>query len=108
VTPAESQAIARRLSDVIGPSDHQHWNLVLGYEKPDERGGFLEGDLVEIWVDLKNGLMQLDAGEPETEVVWEWRFGFWTHWGQHLVGALHTMHVLYGDGSLAAMEYRVV
>ena len=56
----------------------------------DSRGGWLTDDLFDIWSDLKDGLLLLDAGAKETDVVWEWRFLFWAHWGGHAVGAPST------------------
>jgi Domain of unknown function (DUF5063) len=54
--------------------------------------GSLGDDLADIYLALKKGLDGLAAGLAERDVVWQWRFEFWTHWGQHAVDALGVMH----------------
>ena len=39
----------------------------------------LANDLADVWLDVKHGLVALDAGARETDVIWEWRFGFYWH-----------------------------
>lgn len=52
----------------------------------------LADDLVDIWRDLKGGLLALDDGAAVQDVVWEWRFGFYSHWGRHATEALRALH----------------
>jgi hypothetical protein len=52
----------------------------------------LADDLADIWRDLKQGLRALDDGAPPDDVTWEWRFGFYTHWGRHATEALRALH----------------
>jgi Domain of unknown function (DUF5063) len=63
---------------------------------PEEEAQLYEStvsdDLADIYRDLKGGLLALSAGAPRNEVLWEWRFGFWTHWGSHTVEALRVIH----------------
>ncbi len=37
-------------------------------------------------------------------VIWDWRFGFYSHWGDHATSALRTIHALLhetlGNGEL--------
>jgi len=54
-------------------------------------------DLVDIWRDLKEGLLGLAEGAPEGDVIWEWRFGFYSHWGRHATEALRALHVRLAD-----------
>jgi hypothetical protein len=57
--------------------------------------GALADDIADIYRDLKHGLVLKDANEvPASEVIFEWRFGFTSHWGQHAVNALRTIHFL--------------
>jgi hypothetical protein len=49
-------------------------------------------DLADIWLDLKHGLLALDDGAPPDDVTWEWRFGFYAHWGRHATEALRALH----------------
>lgn len=57
----------------------------------------LADDLVDIWRDLKRGLLALEGGVPPSDVTWEWRFGFYTHWGRHATEALRAVHALVAD-----------
>lgn len=57
----------------------------------------LADDLADIWRDMKRGLLALDAGAAEDDVIWEWRFGFRTHWGRHATEALRALHARLAD-----------
>ena len=52
----------------------------------------LSDDLVDVWRDVKRGLLALDAGCRVDDVLWEWRFAYWTHWGRHATEALRALH----------------
>ena len=52
----------------------------------------LVDDLADVWQDLKHGLVALDLGAGENDVTWEWRFGFYQHWGRHATEALRVLH----------------
>ena len=54
--------------------------------------GIVADDLADIYRDMKEGLDLLAAGESENDVVWEWRYGFCSHWGKHAVDALRIIH----------------
>jgi len=107
ITDVHGETVRRRLGDLFGGERRQDYDFVVSEDNEDSRGGWLTDDLYDIWGDLKDGLLLLDAGVNEKDVIWEWRFSFWTHWGAHAVGALHLMHVLYGDGTMEGMEYKV-
>ncbi len=53
-------------------------------------------DLVDIYRDLSGGLEAWDPTDPArtADVVWDWRYAFESHWGQHLVDALRAIHWL--------------
>ena len=51
----------------------------------------LPDDLADIYRDVKEGLHLYDAGRVNS-AVWEWRFNFQIHWGQHLTGAQRAIH----------------
>jgi hypothetical protein len=55
--------------------------------------GSLAGDIADIYRDLKDGLvlMEKNAASPQN-ALWEWRFGFDSHWGHHAIGALKAIH----------------
>jgi hypothetical protein len=55
--------------------------------------GSLSDDIAEIYRDLKDDLVLMDrnAAAPQN-ALWEWRYGFDSHWGHHAMSALKTIH----------------
>jgi hypothetical protein len=53
--------------------------------------GSLGDDLTDIYGDLISGLRKWDRGEGGA-ALWEWRFGFEIHWGEHVTGAIRALH----------------
>ena len=51
----------------------------------------LADDLADIYRDVKEYLPLYEAGSI-SEAVWQWRFHFLIHWGQHLTGAQRALH----------------
>ena len=57
----------------------------------DEPGvGSLTDDFLDIYRDVNRGLLPYDRGEHGS-AVWEWRFHFDIHWGDHAVDALRAL-----------------
>lgn len=56
--------------------------------------GSLADDLMDIYSDVKRGLLMYERGAEEDKIdaVWHWKFHFEAHWGFHLVDALRAMH----------------
>jgi hypothetical protein len=55
--------------------------------------GSLADDIADIYGDLKKGLVFIDTGHVQTEdAMWTWRVLFYSHWGQHAMNALRTIH----------------
>jgi hypothetical protein len=52
--------------------------------------GLLSDDLLDVYRDLRRGLQLYDAGHIEV-AVWEWKFHFDHHWGNHAVDALRAL-----------------
>jgi hypothetical protein len=59
----------------------------------------LADDLADIYRDIKGGLVLFDSRHP-IDAAWEWRFGFQTHWGHHLLGAQRAIHEYLADEDL--------
>jgi hypothetical protein len=59
----------------------------------------LADDLADIYLDLERGLSFFKKGRAD-EAAWEWRFGFWHHWGRHLVSAQSALYQFFVDGAL--------
>jgi Domain of unknown function (DUF5063) len=55
--------------------------------------GSLADDLADIHRDLRGGLRKWMRGESG-EALWEWRFLFEEHWGDHVTSALRALYVL--------------
>jgi hypothetical protein len=57
--------------------------------------GSLADDFADIYRDLKEGLNLSEAHQalPEDN-IWEWRLGYYSHWGKHAIDALRTIHFL--------------
>lgn len=68
--------------------------LPFEYETPQPFIGDLGDDLVDIWGDLVTGLRSLQGGATADDVLWQWKFDFESHWGQHAVDALRLLHAL--------------
>jgi Domain of unknown function (DUF5063) len=80
-------ALSKHLGDHDG-----YWEVFDPTQRTKPVKGLLSADLSEIRFDRQQGLLALERGTPLEEVVWEWRFGFENHWGEHLVDALRAIH----------------
>lgn len=74
-----------------GFGDHDvYWEIFDPYEEEPPVCGSLSDDLLDIYSDLRRGLAAYDAGDVGS-AVWEWRFHFDHHWGDHAVDALRAL-----------------
>jgi len=66
------------------------------YKAEEPVNGSLADDLADLYWDIGPGLSRWDAADPATRrgIVWNWRFGYESHWGQHLVDAMRAIHTL--------------
>ncbi|HEY5382346.1 MAG TPA: DUF5063 domain-containing protein [Acidobacteriaceae bacterium] len=71
----------------------------LNLEQPEPVISTLSDCLANIWRDLKPGLEALDTDREKHlhRVLWEWRFGFLSHWGRHAIDALRAIHFQLED-----------
>jgi hypothetical protein len=53
--------------------------------------GSLAGDISEIYFDLKRSLELEESDVPKSDLLFDWRFEFRSHWGR-LLGALTAIH----------------
>jgi hypothetical protein len=91
----EAAAMCASLSELIGARSY-YWQIFDPYEsttRPEVVGGLLADDFGAIFRDVYDGLRKWRRG-ASGEALWEWRFGFESHWGRHLVQALHALYVL--------------
>jgi len=83
------------LNDYLG--DHSGYTLVFDPADPGDHeviSSRVGTDLAEIYRDLKTKRMRGPGGRIRAAVVWDWRFGFESHWGLHALDALKVVHAL--------------
>jgi hypothetical protein len=93
-------ALARSLGALLGQHD-AYREVFNPYDPPTEPEvvGTLSDDIADIYRDLLSGLAHWQRGETG-EALWEWRFNFTIHWGEHLTGALRALHALAANYEL--------
>ena len=71
--------------DVFNPNDPQDEDPICSN---------LADDLADIYRDIKTGLLlwERDSLEAKQKAIWQWRFSFWAHTGQHINGALRAIY----------------
>lgn len=82
------------LADHLGP--RRFYREVFDpYSEPSESEvtGDLIDDFFDIHHDLSSGLAEWRRGNP-VGALWEWRFGFETHWGEHITSAMRALFAL--------------
>jgi hypothetical protein len=82
------------LKEKIGPLD-TYWTIFDVTEKQEPVQGSLAGDISEIYFDLKQSLHLEEIGIPKSDVLFDWRLDFRSHWGRHLLEALTAIHHRY-------------
>jgi hypothetical protein len=54
--------------------------------------GDVADDVADVYRDVVIGLRLFDAGLHD-DALWEWGFGFRTHWGKHAIDAIRAIHL---------------
>lgn len=63
--------------------------------------GWLVDDVADIYADLKQELYKIDqigTDEAIEDGLWQLKFGFTSHWGNHCVNAIRALHFIYYHG----------
>ena len=63
--------------------------------------GWLVDDFADIYSDLKIELLKIDkigTDEAIEDALWQLKFGFNNHWGNHCINAMRALHYLWYDG----------
>lgn len=66
--------------------------------------GYLVDDFASIYTDLKVELTKIDkigTDESIEDAMWQMKFGFNSHWGNHCINAMRALHYLWYDGKLS-------
>ncbi|MBX3215757.1 MAG: DUF5063 domain-containing protein [Labilithrix sp.] len=75
-----------------GFEEHEvYWEVFDPYEESVPVAGSLSDDILDVYGDVRRGLWHWEKGNM-ADAVWEWRFSFDTHWGDHAVDALRALH----------------
>lgn len=74
-----------------------YWEIFDPYVDAERVAGSLSDDVIGVFHDVRRGLAYWDAGHRQ-RAVWEWRFGFDSHWGDHAVDAIRALHRACRDG----------
>ena len=95
VSHEQWHACHRRIGQRIGAGAGCYWEASYPFAEDEAQAGVGLGDLVDdladVWRDLENGLLALDAGMSLNDVQWQWRQDYWTHWGHHAAGATRAL-----------------
>lgn len=68
-----------------------YWEVFDPYELGDPVAGSLSDDLLDVFSNVRGGLLLWERGH-EAAAIWDWRFSFESHWGDHAVDALRALH----------------
>ena len=83
--------LRRSLQEKIGALD-TYWQVFDSTLKEEPVQGSLAADISEIYFDLKRSLELGQTNTARSDVLFDWRLDFRSHWGRHLLGALAAIH----------------
>lgn len=69
-----------------------YWEVFNPYTFEAPVTGSLSDDLLDIYFDVSRGLELWKSRAPPAATIWEWRFAFDSHWGDHAIDALRALH----------------
>lgn len=69
-----------------------YWEVFDPYEDTAPVAGSLSDDVLDVYGDLQRGLALWDKESARTAAIWDWRFHFDNHWGDHAIDALRALH----------------
>jgi hypothetical protein len=68
-----------------------YWEVFDPYEPAEPVAGSLDDDVLDVYHDTRRGLWLWEKNAI-ADAVWEWRFSFESHWGDHAIDALRALH----------------
>lgn len=74
-----------------------YWEVFDPYKLNQPVAGYLSDDLLDVYRDVRRGLALWES-RHDADAIWEWRFSFESHWGDHAVDALRALHRSCGRG----------
>lgn len=96
----EKRSIQAKINDCVG--SNSLYSVVFDpfvLEDNQMTIGALTDDFSDIYFDIKNALIIFQKGTEQAieHSLWELKFGFTAHWGNHAIDALRTLHYLVHD-----------
>ncbi|MFT8317259.1 MAG: DUF5063 domain-containing protein [Sporolactobacillus sp.] len=70
-----------------------YWEVFNSYHFEQPIQGSLVDDIKNIYIELKKGEYYYQR-QQFSEAIWQWKFGFETHWGLHAIEAIRALHSL--------------
>jgi hypothetical protein len=64
----------------------------------------LSDDVLDVYLDLRRGLDLWLRDVPRAAAIWEWRFHFDLHWGDHAIDALRALHRACREAGLGVLD----
>lgn len=86
----DCRLVAARVGEAVRGHD-RYWELFDPRIMDEPVAGSLIDDLSDIYRDLRRGLAIASDGFA-TDALWEWKFSFESHWGNHAVDAIRVLH----------------
>jgi hypothetical protein len=87
------------LQEKLGDWD-LYWQVFDPTKDNEAIRGSLADDIADIYRDVKDGIRLTETNQaPFDVIIFDWRFGFSSHWGNHAMNALRTIHFLLDDDS---------
>jgi hypothetical protein len=84
------------LKEKLGDSN-LYWEVFDPITESEAIRASLADDIADVYRDLTKGpRCKKEDGAIVAEAVWEWRLLFYSHWGDHAISALRTIHRLLG------------
>lgn len=69
-----------------------YWEVFDPYVEEALVAGSLSDDVLDVYLDIRQGLDLWASSAPPAAAIWEWKFGLESHWGDHAVDALRALH----------------
>ena len=95
VSTEQRRDLLNRLSAQFGKAWDKYRDVTDPYDSSSTEAnyGWLSDDLTDVFADLASGVAAWDAGY-RGHAIWELKFSFERHWGQHVLGALVAIRTL--------------
>ena len=105
--PSEELIISKNIGLISSlGQDCFYWEVFdPAYDKENEpTQGWLVDDFTDIYKEMKTELHKIynvKTDEAIEDALWQLRFGFNHHWGNHCIDAMRALHYLWYDGKQA-------